>query len=640
MENFEIPQDKVPSLSDNPISRFQFAALDVVLASGNNDNIATQAYNYLRVTGPSAAFAIRGFSGGVRGAMLIVEIGVAQTMTISNLSAGSTVGNRIATNTGADIETNAPCVLQFVYDDTFDVFGAWKYIGQRSFSAMLADTKDPTGFVDPSAITVAYDATTRKITLTGTLDYYWRGVKKSLVSPWVSDAHNSADGSYYLYTTDGATFAWSTTAWTFSDLMVAKAIKSTTPAHQFALREVHGLMPWQAHETFHETVSAYRDSGGALTAGTYAENTATDAANTPGFDEAIIQDEDLRTTIPAWTQGTYTTLRIGASSKATFDTTATLPFRSSGSYLLINNPADGSETAAATNQYCNIYQILAPSTSDLDSQKYRVLMLQPQRAYSSLASAQAEDPRSLLLGDLATALPEFVVYARITYVTSASDANTGKCRIATGGITYLTGTRLSQVSVGGFAPPTAENIPFTPTGTIVATNVQAAIAEVGASGTAFPASPIAGDLFFRTDLGLQCYYDGTRWLTVQEYFYTAPTITFGSTTNVYRARIRTNYAIYITRLCLTTMVLTTNDASNYWQVTMRSINSVISAVSNLCTAVSTAGDTVSAIVNKEPVTISNATPANYGIFDLSTNKTGSPGTLQVWESVYYRYIIT
>ncbi len=64
-----------------------------------------------------------------------------------------------------------------------------------------------------------------------------------------------------------------------------------------------------------------------------------------------------------------------------------------------------------------------------------MVMLQPQRTHTSLANAQAEDPRSLSFGDLTNSVPEFVVYARITYVTATGDTNTGKVRIATGGVT-------------------------------------------------------------------------------------------------------------------------------------------------------------------------------------------------------------
>lgn len=76
-------------------------------------------------------------------------------------------------------------------------------------------------------------------------------------------------------------------------------------------------------------------------------------------------------------------------------------------------------------------------------------MLQPQVAHTSLSSAQAEDPRSLSLGNFATTATEFTIYARITYVTSAGDANTGKCRIATGGVSYVVGNRLSSSSLTG-----------------------------------------------------------------------------------------------------------------------------------------------------------------------------------------------
>jgi hypothetical protein len=348
-----------------------------------------------------------------------------------------------------------------------------------SSSQIWADTQDPTGWLDPAAIVVSYSTTTRKITLThpsGELVYYWQGTRKTLTSPWVSAEHNSADGNYFLYSTDGITFAWSTTVWKFYMLMVAKATKSTTPTHHYALREPHGLMPWQVHKELHELLSSYRSSGGGLTAATYAENTATDAATTPGFDAAIMFDEDIETAIAAWAQGTYTTLRIGAGAVATFDTASSFPFRSSGSYILINNPTTGAETAGSNNQYVNVYQILVPATADANSQPYRMLMLQPQAQYSSLAAALAEPVAGLNLGDLATTAPEFVFYARITYVLSAGDANTGKCRIATGGVTYISGSRVSQVISA--AVPNAENIPFAPTVSIAATNVQAAIVEV------------------------------------------------------------------------------------------------------------------------------------------------------------------
>lgn len=312
---------------------------------------------------------------------------------------------------------------------------------------VFADSKNDTGFFDNTNISVSYDKTARTVTLTrtGWVIYYFQWKKYTLTSPWTSSAHTNAAGNYYLYSTDGTTFSWSLTPWTFDNIMVALAIYDG--ADGWALREAHWLMDVEAHKSAHNNIGTWRSSGGILTAGTYTENTASDAGNTPWFDLAVVNDADIATTIPAWSQGTYTTMYIGAASAATFSTVATLPFTSAGSYIQVNNAATWALTAGINNRYYNVYQILVPAAADADSQKMRMIMLQPQATFTSLVLAQAEDPRSLSLGNFATAATEFTIYARITYVTSAGDANTGKCRIATWGVSYVIGNRLSSSSL-------------------------------------------------------------------------------------------------------------------------------------------------------------------------------------------------
>ena len=131
---------------------------------------------------------------------------------------------------------------------------------------------------------------------------------------------------------------------------------------------------------------------------------------------------------------------IGASNVATFSTVATLPFVSAGAntFMRVNNTATGAMTAGVNSRYYNVYQVLVPTSADTNSQKYRMIMLQPQATHTTLAAAQAEDPRSLSFGDFQTKATEFTIYARITYVTSNGDTNAGKCRIATGGVSYIT----------------------------------------------------------------------------------------------------------------------------------------------------------------------------------------------------------
>ena len=316
----------------------------------------------------------------------------------------------------------------------------------------INDISNLTGFINNSAIASTYNYTNRTITLTGTLVYYWRGVKHTLTSPWTSPTgHTNSAGIYYLSSTDGTNFTWSPSVWAFTDLMVAYVNRGASNLTSYAIRETHGLMDQASHTEFHIMVGTYRTSGGNLTAGTYLENSAVDADITPGFDAAVIHDEDLTTTVTAWLQDTYTTMYIGASLTPVFNTAATFPFVSlgAGTYMQVNNTATGAMTAGVNNRFYNVYQILLPTDNDTDSLKYRMIMLQPQATYTSLALAQAEDPRNLVITAIST---EYVIYARITYQTLNGNANTGKCLISTGGITYLTGSKISQTNVVGFVP--------------------------------------------------------------------------------------------------------------------------------------------------------------------------------------------
>jgi hypothetical protein len=316
---------------------------------------------------------------------------------------------------------------------------------------VINDAKDFTGFIDGDNIDVAYNHTSRRITLTGDLSYMWRGKKTVLSSPWTSDAHADTEGSWFLYSEDGINFIWTmTTAWDFSDIQVSFVTYRSRAEDSFAIKETHGLMDQESHEEFHSQIGTYRESGGQLTAGTYAFDSDVDADISPGFDAALIKDEDVSTVLPAWIQGTYTVMYVDTGEISVFSTTETLPFLSSATYIYVNDVTTGSLTAGVNNRFYNVYQILMPAASDTDSQKYRMIMVQPQRTHLSLAAAQAEDVRTINLGSLAVLSPEFTIYARITYYTSASFSSTGKVTIPTGGITYNIGNRAGQVSVAGF----------------------------------------------------------------------------------------------------------------------------------------------------------------------------------------------
>lgn len=116
-------------------------------------------------------------------------------------------------------------------------------------------TQEPTGFTSPESVIVTYDETTRKVTLTGTVNAYFKGMPVSaLISGWVSDAHPATLDKPYFLVYNGTAFEWldlSVVSGNFAYLLIAYVNYGTTD--KFGLRECHGLMQWQSHQELHET---------------------------------------------------------------------------------------------------------------------------------------------------------------------------------------------------------------------------------------------------------------------------------------------------------------------------------------------------------------------------------------------------
>lgn len=158
----------------------------------------------------------------------------------------------------------------------------------------------------------------------------------------------------------------------------------------------------------------------------------------------------------------------------------------------------------------------------------------------------------------------------------------------------------------------------------------------GQAGTAFPGSPTAGDRFWRTDLGFDCYYDGARWLSSHEYtaefqpWEASPP--YGATVNALISPAHSDYpSIYITRAWWLAYVFVVNNVSNYWVVNMQrdggNVWSVSSAsyAANSVIAVSTALNMVN-------------NPSSFFMWNLA--KFGSPGNMQFSGTFRYRLVLT
>lgn len=161
------------------------------------------------------------------------------------------------------------------------------------------------------------------------------------------------------------------------------------------------------------------------------------------------------------------------------------------------------------------------------------------------------------------------------------------------------------------------------------------------SGTAFPSAPPAGFRFFRTDLGWECYYDGTRWLTAYEdmaILAQQQTIST-SPNNTAPIVLRANYQPYITRVVCATRVSPTNDGSHYWAVTVQGLDIGITT-SDTIDSFTTAADTASARTLHATSAPAIPNPGNHVLLRISVSATGSPSPIELIGSIWYRLIVT
>lgn len=337
-------------------------------------------------------------------------------------------------------------------------------LGSTVVNNMYTATKEPTGFEDPANTIVTYNSSAQTITLTrldaGTIYYWVEGVRLSLASGWTSTGHaNTVGHTYWLNLSGAGASVWTTDVPPGFDKCFVAYCHYTT-LYKFAIRECHGLMQWQSHKQAHLTVGSYRSSGGDLTSGTYAPLTNSLASVTPGVDLAVTNDEDLATTMAAWSEGSYTRLHFDTGA-AVFTTGAATPYITTGTASTGNpqynqNPVSGTAltTVTTSNRWFNVYAILVPTTADAESQGYRTVWLSGQTLYTSLASAQAEDFRSLSLGNLSLVFTEAVPFIKLTIIRTNSNT-TYNAQIAAQPIYIynLGNTLLSTASVGSSTSP-------------------------------------------------------------------------------------------------------------------------------------------------------------------------------------------
>jgi len=159
------------------------------------------------------------------------------------------------------------------------------------------------------------------------------------------------------------------------------------------------------------------------------------------------------------------------------------------------------------------------------------------------------------------------------------------------------------------------------------------------AGTSFPGSPATNDMYFRTDRSLLYFYDGTRWLTVQEYIVPISvqdllqgSVTTSPQTLGYVQLDNGTYDLYVTRIACSTTILTTNSGSAYWTMDFKR-NPSATSLGSFNTSADTANTNT-----RHNVTVNALVGTSDRYINVTATKTGSPGAPYVISDLIYRMV--
>lgn len=163
-------------------------------------------------------------------------------------------------------------------------------------------------------------------------------------------------------------------------------------------------------------------------------------------------------------------------------------------------------------------------------------------------------------------------------------------------------------------------------------------------GTSFPGSPTTGHKYWRSDLALEFYYTGTRWLTTQLFTMQingpdggAPTWTTTATVIGRQPVLSSQYQMYLERLFIAARVATTNNGSNYWTFALMGEDGASASVLIASADTSSMGSDAFYKVNSSIAALLLTT---YDVIWVEINKNGSPGGLIGAALFTYRLVAT
>jgi collagen type VII alpha len=117
--------DTTPLVRLDLAGDFAMQEKDLTLSNGTNNNIAIDSNSYFIISGPTSAFTVTGFAGGVNGKVLVLYNASGYVMTISELT-GSTAANQINTGNGS-LTVQDEGTVSFQYNPTMSKWVVTSY---------------------------------------------------------------------------------------------------------------------------------------------------------------------------------------------------------------------------------------------------------------------------------------------------------------------------------------------------------------------------------------------------------------------------------------------------------------------------------------------------------------------------------
>lgn len=158
------------------------------------------------------------------------------------------------------------------------------------------------------------------------------------------------------------------------------------------------------------------------------------------------------------------------------------------------------------------------------------------------------------------------------------------------------------------------------------------------SGTSNPGSAAAGDRYWRSDLGLVIYYDGTRWLTQNVYTMEATGSSLSASGDLAYRSPYGGADMWLVDFGWCYQIAATHDATRYWEVSLHKYEAGGATDTTIVTLQSAKTGTIWA--NPAATAIGALLGTTIDLIYFTAAKFSTVGNMQVGVRLRYRLVIT